>query len=352
MALNKKYLKRLGIRFGALVLIHIVFFTLTGAISYTESYLYKFTNDSFDWAYTPEYNETEFNIIFDQHSHTKYSDGVLTFEQNILWHLAHGFNAMALTDHNRIPDPVELANLAATYAGRILLLSGEEWTTNRIHLNLLGISEFVPIPSSNPTNDEIQEAIDATHTQGGVVVVNHIPWSTILSDPLRMPDHPSRVELLAWGVDYIELVNENVYDYESDPWCNDTNGFGNITGTDMHHPMNVYGWTFMKTSSFTTAAVMEQLVARNNTILYDEVGSTDHAIGTKKALLVLLEPMIEIGEYFLDLNAAGINLVNWSGVGIGFAYCCIIFGSVEVIRYGIYKKRLLKKDEDIKTDEK
>ena len=63
---------------------------------------FKYADDSFDeFEYiVPEAENS--TIIFDAHSHTKYSDGILTVEQNVKWHIAHGFNAMVLTDHNTV----------------------------------------------------------------------------------------------------------------------------------------------------------------------------------------------------------------------------------------------------------
>ncbi|TFG18022.1 MAG: PHP domain-containing protein [Promethearchaeota archaeon] len=50
----------------------------------------------------PNYNKSKYNVIFDQHSHTHYSDGKLTIKQNIEWHIAMGYNALAITDHNNM----------------------------------------------------------------------------------------------------------------------------------------------------------------------------------------------------------------------------------------------------------
>ncbi|MCK5159608.1 MAG: hypothetical protein KAR08_10650, partial [Candidatus Heimdallarchaeota archaeon] len=98
--MEKSMFKPILIRFSILMSVSLVLIISSVLIAYFPPSKVDYDNESFNFRLNPTYNETQFNIVFDQHSHTKYSDGVLTVEQNILWHLAHGFNAMALTDHN------------------------------------------------------------------------------------------------------------------------------------------------------------------------------------------------------------------------------------------------------------
>ena len=298
---------------------------------------YRYNDDSFGWEYeVPEVNASEYNIIFDQHSHTKYSDGILTVRQNILWHIAHGFNAMVLTDHNNIRNSKDLQDLATEYASDFIIIQGMEYTTGRIHLNFLGLTDWnLKIPW-DPTDAQIQEAIDEAHFQGAVVVVDHIPWSLE-----RMPKHPTRQQLLAWGVDYIEIVNEWVYDSDSDLWCNDTGGFGKISGTDMHTPMNVWAWTVMNTTEFTAEAVMEELRARNTTVVYNASGSVDLSIGYNNAWYDVFSPLIFLGEMFEKYYE------NRISIPIFFGYLFGSFAIVEAIYYsikGLKEKKRAKND--------
>ncbi|NHK32343.1 MAG: PHP domain-containing protein [Asgard group archaeon] len=290
----------------------------------------NYTIESFNWQYDLDYSETEFNIVFDHHSHTKHSDGILTLEENILWHIAHGFNAMAISDHDTLGDTENLAFLADKYSSQIVVFQGMEWTTNRIHLNLIGITEYIP-DQNNPTDEEIQAAIDATHDQSGIVVVNHIPWSLP-----RMPDHPTRAQLLDWGVDYIESVNEHDYDYDSDSWCNNTGGFGKITGTDMHHPMHVSGWTLMKADNFTTEGIMKELQLRNTEIIYDKFGSIDQSEGIPIGAYRLVEPLVFFGDYLANFDIEG-GFVDWRAFGMAFTYLTAGIGLYEGSKCGIEK---------------
>ncbi|MBN1329665.1 MAG: hypothetical protein JXA54_09345 [Candidatus Heimdallarchaeota archaeon] len=328
----KKRLLIVAIKFAILVIGFILLVGIGVLAANLRPSAFSYTDESFNWVYTPDYNQTEFNIVFDHHSHTYYSDGILSVEHNILWHLAHGFNAITISDHNKMLDPTELNAMATKYMGQMILIPGMEYTTNRIHMNFIGITELIPVPN-NPTDEEIQEAIDAAHDQGGIVVVDHIPWSLP-----RMPNHPTRAQLLSWGVDYIELVNEDVYDYDSDSWCNNTGGFGKITGTDMHRPMDVSGWTLMKTDNFSTAGIMKELYLRNTEIIYESHGSDDRSVGIPKPSYKLVEPIVFVGDYFANLGVDG-GFVDWQAFGVAFSYMTIIFGVFQVAKFSFEKRK-------------
>nr|MDO8084569.1 PHP domain-containing protein [Candidatus Sigynarchaeum springense] len=274
----------------------------------------------------PEYNASRHNVLLDQHSHTIWSDGVLTPEQNIIWHIKHGFNAAVITDHNNIQGAQEAQRIAREkYDSIFKVIIGEEWTTSRIHLNFLGLSSVI-IPGLTNTDDDIKAAIGAAHDQGALVTVNHIPWS------LRQGmDHPSRAELVSWGIDFIEMVNENEYDNESEPFLLDPPCA--ITGTDMHAPADVHGWTALWVPEFTEQAIMAQLAIRNTTIIYNHTGSRDY---TKPPMdnpaYLVLKPVVMFGNLFEDIATdSTLTLV------LGLSYLFGAFFVAEALR--IVKRR-------------
>jgi len=284
-------------------------------------------NDSdFNWTYASPLAATN-DIILDQHSHTLHSDGVLTVRQNILWHIAMGYNAMVLSDHDNIAGKFELDMLRAEFAGQILLILGVELTTDRIHMNFLNIKTwdfFKFLLWDEPTDAEIQEAINYAHAQDAIVTVNHIPWTERGTD-----SHPTRQQLLDWGVDYIEIVNDYEYDNDSVDWCNRTEGFGMITGTDMHNPGRVYGWTGLNVTEFTIDAVMEQLHDKNTTIYFNETGVPSYAVPHENVWYKLAQPMSLIGALFETYYDDG---VDWTGVLIFVGYMVGVFFFAELMR--------------------
>ncbi|MHA2180073.1 MAG: CehA/McbA family metallohydrolase [Promethearchaeota archaeon] len=235
----------------------------------------------------PDYNKVKYNVVFDHHSHTKFSDGALTIKKNVEWHIAMGFNALAITDHNNMHHLAEIDNVRDEYASKgIIILSGVEWTTDKIHLNLLGIAKWEEKISYRTTEDKIIETINKAHDLGAIVVCDHIPWSI---NEFNMKEHPSRDSLLKWGIDYIEIINddskpENVYDHESVDFCSKHNNkIGMITGTDMHKPNDlagggVHGWTLMNIKEFTEDALMDELRKKNTNIIYSKTPYLDPGI--------------------------------------------------------------------------
>ena len=130
------------------------------------------------------------------------------------------------------------------------------------------------------------DAINKAHDQGGIVVCNHIPWSVIEA---KYKNHPTRENLLEWGVDYIEIVNddsqpENVFDQESYDFCMKHNGeIGMITGTDMHKPDGlvsggVHGWTLLNLKELTEEVLLEELRKKKTKILYSKEPYLDPGI--------------------------------------------------------------------------
>jgi histidinol phosphatase-like PHP family hydrolase len=298
---------------------------------------------------------TGYNVVFDQHSHTVYSDGDLTVRQNVLWHQSLGFNACVITDHNTMDHKDEVLKIQQEFASEIIVLMGMEYTTNRIHMVFIGLDHwnFTQFPiTSEPTDQQMQNAITEAHSQGALVTVNHIPWSL---NEKTMPNHPSRAQLLSWGVDYIEIINdnslyENMYDADSLRWCNES-GFGMITGSDMHKPDRMdsgafHGWILLNVSEFTVTGIMAQLQAKKTKIIFSAVGIQD--LGNHIPwYLEWTRPFDRFGSLFVALWSD--DALNWSGIWYYvwfFANIFIAFELFRLIGYNLVGKyRALKKNE-------
>ncbi len=295
---------------------------------------YLSTDFSYNNVYhPPELNGSQWNILLDQHSHTNYQGGVLTPEQNVQWHIAGGYNACIITDHNSIDNAVAARNIARSkYNDTIKVIVGEEWTSDRIHLNMMNLSSTVPVPSDNPTDGEIQAAITAAHTQGGIVVVNHIPW--IME---RSPTFPTKDQLLAWGVDYLEVLNGGDFDLQSYEYCKN-HSLGVISGTDMHNPGTVYGWTTLNVTKFTEEAILGELLARRTGILYNFTGiDPAHVAGmTENPEFTALKPLIYLWRMIQNYDL-GNDQFDWVGILVLGGYLFGAFVISEFIQFGFRK---------------
>ena len=348
----KKYLKHF-------LVLNILTWLIIGVsipFAFTGYPKYKYSDSDWDdFSYEPSYNHTQWNILLDAHSHTLASDGYLTPRQNLLWHISMGFNAMVLTDHNTFDNVDEIKQIAREeYNDTIKVLTGLEWTTDRIHMNIIlppnvtqaQYETLITFKSYTytPTYEEIQNFIQATHDLGGVATVNHIPWSMDYTT-----NHPTRQQLYDWGIDYIEIVNGDTYDNESYYFCLD-NGLGMITGTDMHAPEEVYCWTTLNATAFTEEAIFNEIKARRTGFIFTGIPSPypiEHPI---KPSYIALYPLIQIGNLFEDMYASG-KLGALFGTLLGYVYG--IFIVTETLLFLLKKLiQVIKKKELFKIKKK
>ena len=340
MDLLKKYTKKfIGFTFFfALIIASSIIVSVN-----RPSYL-KYKNDDWNYVVLPnDYNASKWNVLFDAHSHTIYSDGKLTVEQNILWHLSNGFNAIAISDHNTWKHWAEVKKVAEEkFAGRVVVLPASEWTTRRIHMNIIlppnatNFEHLVP-SSSYPTDEEIKSTIQAVHQLGGIVMVNHYPWSLP-----RMPTHPTRQQVYEWGADFIE-INDADWDQESADFVA-ANEMNLMSGTDMHTPSGVHGWNGLWVNEFTADAVFQQLKIRNTTVLFQSERSVYLANHSVNPLYIALRPMIEIGEMFENYMLPT-GAIDWVAISVFLGYYIAFFMIYEVGKEIVNKtiQKLLKK---------
>lgn len=335
----KSLLKKLGILTIGIVLVVFISNTVRD-LAIPEAY-YK----DIHWEgapFVPEYDHSKWNVLFDQHSHTLHSDGVLSPEDNIRWHIAMGFNAMVISDHNTFSAIDEAMSVAKEkYADEIIVIPGVEWTSNRVHMNFLFpphvsgkvLSSKLKMPSNFPSDQQIQDAIKAAHDLGGIVSVNHIPWTN-----RTYPDNGlTREDFLAWGIDYIEVINDKEWDHESYDLCR-TSEMDMISGTDMHSPGTVYGWTLMNVDTMSPEAIFDELIAGNTELIYMPQGAPyphEHKM-TENMTHTLLKPLIVIGDYFTELT---FPLIKWKGLFILLGWIYLVFFLTEALKWGSRKLR-------------
>ncbi|MEE9411151.1 MAG: PHP domain-containing protein [Candidatus Heimdallarchaeota archaeon] len=310
---------------------------------------YSFSDSDWDdFSYVPEYNTTQWNVLFDPHSHTKYSEGHLTPRQNLLWHIAMGFNAIALTDHNTFAGIEETRQIARTeFNDSIKVLIGVEWTTSRCHLNLIfppnaSLAEYENIiPSKkytfNPTDEEIQQVIQSTRNLGGIVIVNHF-----LSTERMTDNHPTRQQYYDWSVDYFEIINEDEYDDVTHQFCLD-NGLGIFASTDMHEPEPVYSWTMMNSTEFSEEAIFNELTNRRTGFFYDSSGSPYDVEHKRNKAYVVSFPLIKFGEFFKSMYSSG-QFGAQLAVFLVYIYgSFLLFEGYKILKPRIEKMKLRKK---------
>jgi hypothetical protein len=111
------------------------------------------------------------------HTHTSQSDGDSTPVEMAAWYRDHGYDFLAITDHDKITrvDAPE----------GLILVAGEEVTDRLpgkpLHVNALGLERLVTVQGGKTPVEVMQRNIDAVRAAGGVPLVNHPNFGWALS---------------------------------------------------------------------------------------------------------------------------------------------------------------------------
>ncbi len=110
------------------------------------------------------------------HSHTLNSDGDSTSNDVVRWYREHGYNFVAITDHNYFTS-VDGLNALHGAADKFVVIKGEEVTDRfgekPIHVNGLDPGSFIKPPGGGSVVAMIQNMVDAFRAARGVPSINH-----------------------------------------------------------------------------------------------------------------------------------------------------------------------------------
>ncbi|MCP9965131.1 CehA/McbA family metallohydrolase [Actinomadura madurae] len=124
----------------------------------------------------------------DLHSHTVHSDGTLTVHELACLAASRGLDFLAVTDHNTVSHHPELV-AAGEHAG-VLLLPGQEVTTDLGHANVFGLTGWVDF--RRPSADWAAFA----RARGGLMSINHpLSGDCAWRRPLPADDRPRLAEI-------------------------------------------------------------------------------------------------------------------------------------------------------------
>jgi hypothetical protein len=108
------------------------------------------------------------------HTHTTRSDGTSAPEDVATWYRDHGYQFLAITDHNLLIDPAELQRIERQ---GFVLIPGDEITSIGggvpVHVNGVCISHAIHGGRFRTRDAALDSAVRAVRAQGGVPIVNH-----------------------------------------------------------------------------------------------------------------------------------------------------------------------------------
>jgi hypothetical protein len=118
------------------------------------------------------------------HTHTLNSDGDSTPDDVVRWYREHGYNFLALTDHNYLTS-VDGLNALHGADDKFLVIKGEEVTDRfgdkPIHVNGLDPAGFIKPPGGSSVAGMLQNMVDAIRAERGVPSINHPNYGWAIS---------------------------------------------------------------------------------------------------------------------------------------------------------------------------
>ena len=146
------------------------------------------------------------------HAHTTESDGDESPEKVAKWYGEHGYDFLALSDHNRLTLLHEDADTAR--GRRPLMIPGEEMTVQledqekAVYVNSVGISRRIDAINASEVIPTVQANVDAVLEAGGIA---------ILSAPYYRPGFDPRTLVEIEGAELMDIFNAHPLIVEGDP---------------------------------------------------------------------------------------------------------------------------------------
>ena len=125
------------------------------------------------------------------HTHTTHSDGERSPQEVVSWYRTHGYDFLAITDHNKLTDMSGFAD------SDFLTISGTEFNVDRTEMgqnyHLVGLN--LPRELELFRGIDAQKTIDMIRSEGGEVIVAHPYWSGLTVNDLLPLQGPIGLEV-------------------------------------------------------------------------------------------------------------------------------------------------------------
>lgn len=189
------------------------------------------------------------------HVHTTRSDGRLTPEESMAFHRNHGYQFLAITDHDVITDIAHLSTPDFLNIPGVEVGYGHNAVGQSYHIVLVGISQVTRPPVGQP----IQTAIDHWASIAQLAFLAHPYWSgTILPEMLPL-EHLAGIEIFNTSAQ-TDLGKGQATVHWDDLLMRDKRWLG--FAVDDTHGINddaAGGWVVVKSASLTRAAILAAL---------------------------------------------------------------------------------------------
>ena len=201
------------------------------------------------------------------HTHTLESDGDSTPADVVRWYAEHGYDFLAITDHDkvtRVEDP----------RGLVLIL-GEEVTDRLpkkpLHVNAIGIEEAVKPQRGTTPVEVLQRNIDAVREAGALALINHPNFGWAFgADELLQLERANFLEI-ASGHPFVNAQGPPSVESMWDRMLTAGKRIYGVAVDDTHHLKRVWdadvvlpgkAWVMVRSDSAATFAAMASACSR------------------------------------------------------------------------------------------
>lgn len=266
------------------------------------------------------------------HTHTVNSDGDSTPHEVATWYREHGYQFLALTDHNH---KTEVAALNAIHGARekFLIIPAEELTDQYlkrpIHINAINPESEVQAQHGDSVAATIQRNVDTIRAAKGLPSVNHpnFHWAITARDMMGIKGlklfevfngHPTVNNMGGGGSPSLDQMwdelltgGQRLYGIGVD----DAHVFKR-TGQEFSNPGR--GWVVVRASALTPGAITEAL----------ERGDFYSSSGVN-----LLDVQTSAAEYRIEINARAMEKFTTSFIGEGGKVLATTYDTIPVYKF-------------------
>jgi len=173
------------------------------------------------------------------HTHSNWSDGDRHPRDVYVWYRNHGFNFVALTDHNTRASP---QTFKALEKPNFVIIAGEELTMTvqrtRVHVNGLCTKRTIGGGKHPSVRSALVHAIEYVHAQGGIALVNHpnFDWA-LTADDIRSASGAELVEIYS-SHPHVNSLGDNEHPSQEAIWetlIDQGENIGSVAVDDAHY---------------------------------------------------------------------------------------------------------------------
>jgi len=266
------------------------------------------------------------------HTHTVNSDGDSTPHEVATWYREHGYQFLALTDHNH---KTEVAALNAIHGARekFLIIPAEELTDQYlkrpIHINAINLESEVQAQHGDSVAATIQRNVDTIRAAKGLPSVNHpnFHWAITARDMMGIKGlklfevfngHPTVNNMGGGGSPSLDQMwdelltgGQRLYGISVD----DAHVFKR-TGQEFSNPGR--GWVVARAAALTPAAITEAL----------EKGDFYSSSGVN-----LIDVQASATEYRIEINARAMEKFTTAFIGEGGKVLATSYETIPVYKF-------------------